>query len=805
MPADFKFALRQLLRQPGYAAAAILTLALGLGANTAMFSFADGLLLRPLALPDLGRLVTLWLAPDGQPQSREAVSPADYLAWKSEAHSLHSLAALQNWSADLTGGGHPERLSGARVSGDFFATLGIRPQLGRLFESDAVDPVADAVVVVSEGLWRRRFAAEPALPGRFIALNGRTYTVAGVVAAAQAYPVGTDFWVPLALETGARNDRAQRDLELIARLRPEASAAGAEAELRTLAAREAALRPPGTLPRQPRLIALRDHLLANSEAPAYLLIVFLAASFLLVLACANVANLEMAQMHGRQREFVIRSALGGGLGRLLRQVLTESMLLCLAGGLVGLLVAYWTIQLTRASLPPDLLPFVPGWSAVGLNLRAFGYATGAALIAGLLAGLAPAMMIPRQSLDAVLRQGARGSSGGGRHRLRQGLVVVELALALVMIVACGLVVKTFAGLVLARHGFESDRLLTLRVSLPAARYPENHQVTRFYDDALREIASLPGVEAASLTSTLPFYSSEAAAFGAVRVAPESRARPLQFDLQAVTPEHFRTFRIGMLQGRPFSPADNAQTAPVAIVSEHVARQLWPGESPLGRTLWHDPAALDARPLTVVGVVADVVRDWRREEPGGVYVPFAQASRPTMFVSLRTADNPVRHISAVRSRLQQLDAAQPLPQPKPMRQVVVESMAGLCITAGVLTFMGVVALLVAAAGIYSVVANSVNQRTRELGIRMALGARPLDVRRQVLGEGLRMAVVGLIVGLPCAVAVSVLFRHAVHGIPGLEARWFALLTLVLLGVTLLACYLPARRASRVDPMVALRNE
>ena len=802
---DLRHAFRQLLRQPGFAFAAILTLALGLGANTAMFSFADGLLLHPLALPELSRLVTVWQGPKDQPQAREAVSAADYLAWKDDAQSFASLTAWSGWSADLTGNGNPERFSGARVSGGYFSALGIRALTGRVFGPDAAVAGADNAVVLSEGFWRRRFAAEPTVIGQSIRLNARTFTVVGVVPTAQAYPPGIDFWVPLVLEPGARNDRQRRDLELLGRLRSGVTLAAAETELRTLASRQAALEPQGAVPRQPRLVLLREHLLANSEVPAYLLIVFLAASFLLALACANVANLEVAQMNGRLREFVIRSALGGGLRRLVRQVMTESLLLCGLGGAAGLLVAYWTIQLIRASLPPDLLPFVPGWSAVGLNPRAFAFAAGAAGLAGVLAGIAPTLLIPRGSLDAVLRQGARGSSSGGGRRLRQVLVVVELALALVLIEACGLVVKTFAGLVFARHGFESDHVLNLRVSLPASRYPENYQVTQFFDDALREIGSLPGVEAVSLTSTLPFYSRAEEAFGRAPNANDPRNRPPQFNFQAVAPDHFRTFRIGLLQGRAFSPADTPQTAPVTVVSEQVARQLWPGESPLGRVIWQNPDAPDARALTVVGVVTEVRHDWRGDEPGTVYVPFAQAPQRTMFVSLRTADDPARHAAAVRSRVQALDAAQPLPQPKPMRQVVVESMAGLCITAGVLTFMGLVSLLVAAAGLYSVVANSVSQRTRELGIRVALGARPVDLLRQVLGEGLRMALLGVLVGLPAAGAVSVLFRHAVNGIPALEAGWFALLALTLLMITLLASYLPARRASRVDPLVALHND
>ena len=587
--------LRRLARHPGYTLGVILTLALGLGANTAMFSFADGLLLRPLALPGLERLVAVWLAPEGRPETRDSVAPAEFLDWQEGSRTFESLAALQGWSADLTGDGPPERLAGARVTGGFFATLGIRAKTGRLFGADSVREGAEPVAVVSEALWRRRFESAPVLAGRDIQLNGRTYAVAGVVPAAQAYPLGTDVWVPLPFDPGSRQERNRRDLEVVGRLRPDVAAAGAEAELRTLAARVAAPPTPGAVRRQPRLVSLREQLLANSEAPAYLLIVFLAATFLLVLACANVANLEVAQMHGRLREFVIRAALGAGRVRLVGQVMGESTLLCLGGGAAGLLVAYWTIQLIRASLPPDLLPFVPGWSAVALNPRALAYAAGAALLAGLLAGLAPAWMIPRHNLDAVLRQGARGSSGGGRHRVRQGLVVVELALALILVVACGLVVKTFAGLVLARHGFESERLLTLRVNLPSSRYVADHQVTRFYDEALAEIASLPGVEAASLTSTLPFYNGETAAFGAARGAVESPVRATEFDLQAVTPDHFRTFGIGVLQGRVFTSAARAGTAPVPVVSAQVAARLWPGESALGRILWQNPAGSDPGP------------------------------------------------------------------------------------------------------------------------------------------------------------------------------------------------------------------
>jgi putative ABC transport system permease protein len=610
--------------------------------------------------------------------------------------------------------------------------------------------------------------------------------------------------MPLVFELSAAGDRSNRYLEVVGRRSAQTSVAAVEAELRVLAGRWAWQTPVGQSVRTVRAIPLVDHLLANSEAPGYLPVVLLAAGFLLALACANVANLQVAQMHARLREFVVRSALGASRGRLIRQVLTDSLVMGVLGGGVGVLVAFWTIRVIRGSLPPELLAFVPGWSGVGLNTPVFLFAAVLAVGTGLAAGLAPAFAVPRQNLEEVMRAGARGSTHGG-HRLRRFLVVLEVALALVLLVACGLVVKTFAGLIMASRGFDAREVLTMRIALPAPRYATPEQVIGFYDAALRELGALPGVRSAAVASTMPFYSRRETEYGRGPGKPEEGRDILRCSLQGISPEYFRTLGIRVLQGRAFGVEDRRAGARVAVVSERVARECWPGESPLQRQLWLDPRSPDAAPLTVVGVVSEVQDDWREETRGTVYLPFEQWPEPAMFVMLRTLGNPVRQMAAVRGVVRNLDRHQPLLRLKPLRQVVVESMAGLHITSGVLAYMGVTALGVAAAGIYSVMANAVSQRVREMGIRAALGARRFDLLRLVLGEGLRFAILGVVIGSPLALGVGRWLRHALFGMVAVHAGWVLGLGALLLLIAALACCLPARRAARVDPIIVLRYE
>jgi putative ABC transport system permease protein len=423
---------------------------------------------------------------------------------------------------------------------------------------------------------------------------------------------------------------------------------------------------------------------------------------------------------------------------------------------------------------------------------------------GLAAGLAPALAVPRQNLEEVMRAGARGSTRGG-HRLRRGLVVLEVALALVLLVACGLVVKTFTGLIIASRGFDAREVLTMRIALPAARYSTPEQVIGFFDAALRELAALPGVRSAAVASTMPFYTRRETEYGRGPGKPEEDSEVSRCGLQGVSADYFQTMGIRVHQGRGFGAEDRREGARVAVVSERVARQCWPGESPLDRQLWLDPRSPNASPLTVIGVVGDVQDDWREETRGTVYLPFEQWPEAGMFVMLRTAGNPVKQTAAVRSAIRELDQHQPLLRLKPLRQVVVESMAGLHITSGVLAYMGLTALGVAAAGIYSVMANSVSQRMREMGIRAALGARRPELLRLVLGEGMRFTVLGLIIGLPLALVVGNWLRHAVFGVVALHGGWVAGLGGALLLIAALACWVPARRASRVDPIIVLRYE
>lgn len=799
---DLRFALRQLSRRRAFTVPAVLILAAGLGLNTALFSFVDGLLMRPLPLPGLSRLVTLGSVPVDRPAERGPVTAGDFADWSEQARSFSGIAAWQGVSSGMQGDGGLERIEGARVSPEFFAVLGLRPLSGRLFGEELKLAADREVVVVSEGFWRRRLGGSPTTVGTALRLDGRSYTVVGVMPSRVAYPVAAEFWIPLTLTPAQRVDRASRNFEVIARLGRGVSAEGAQAELTLLASRQATQFPLTHLGRTARLVSLREHLLANSEVPHYLPVVVLASLFLLLLACANVANLMVAEIHGRTQELAVRAALGATRGRLVRQILTDSVVICVLGALAGLPVARAAIGLIRASLPADLLPYVPGWSAVGLNPVVYGYALFAALVTGVLAGLAPVLAVPLHALESVVRQGGRGLVSGRRSRLRQGLVVVEVGLSLVLLVACGLVVKTFAGLVLRPTGFEAREVLTLRISLPVEKYATPGQISAFHEAALQEVRGLPGVRAAGLTSTLPFYGRDEQAFAPKATPPKELRELPQGGVQVVDAGYFEALRIPLLRGRAFDRHDRAGGQLVAIVSDGVANRCWPGEDPLGKQIWlpgSDPGA----PRAVAGVVGDVHDDWRGPAALTVYLPFDQQPASSVFLSVRTDGNPVHQVRAVRAAVRRVEDNPAFTRVKPLRQVVIESMAGLYITAGILTVLGITAALLAGAGVYSVLANSVAQRRRELGVRAALGASPRRLAGMVMREATSLCLLGVAVGLPAALGASRMLGYFLHGIVSPDPWWMLWLTSMLLVTAMVAAWLPSRKAGRIDPLIALR--
>jgi len=802
---DVRFGLRMLRKNPGFSLIAILTLALGIGANTAIFSVVDGVLLRPLAYPDSDRLV--WLGHTAaKPNQASAISPPTFADYRKECQSFENLTALllDRSTFNLTGEGEPERLQGRHVTASFFATLGVTPALGRVFLPGEDEPGRDRVVVLSHSLWQRRFGADTKIVGQALRLNGQSLTVIGVMPASFRWQAD-ELWAPLALgpENFTPAQRGSEFLQIVARLKPQVTIKLAQVEVSGIAAR-IVRQNPEAYPAGSDFIAqvkpLRERVVGDVRLMA--LVLLGAVGFVLLIACANVANLLLARAATRRKEMSIRASLGASRLRLIRQMLTESFLLALLGALGGLLLAKWGINLLLTSNPTNL----PRIQEIAVDTRVLGFLLGLSALAVLLCGLLPALGASKTDLQKTLKEGGRGADSG-RQRTRSLLVVAEVAMSLVLLLGAGLMLRSFLRLTQVNPGFAPDHLLTMQVALPVSKYPEPAQRRAFFQLTLEQIKALPGVSSVGAVGELPLG-------GGVRSATfviEGRQRgpseaPPHSDIRTITPGYFQTMKIPLLRGRDFTERDNADAARVAMIDETLAQLYWPGENPIGKRLDLQFEADKPAWREIVGVVGRIKhKGLEAEYKGQIFYPLAQARGTRMHLVVRTAPDPLSLVSAVRSAIRAIDPDQPIYGVMTMEQVVAEAVAQPRLTALSLAVFAALAVVLAVVGIYGVMSYAVAQRTPEIGIRMALGAQVRDVLLIVIRQGMKLVLIGIAVGLVASFALTRLMVNLLFGISPTDPLTFATLALLLASVALVACYLPARRATKVDPLIALRHE
>jgi len=804
---DVRFACRGFVRKPLFAAAAVLTLALGIGANTAIFSVADALLLRPLPYAQPDRLVLLSADQKGTALSRGPLSWIRFEQLSRENRSFASLAAATNESFNLTGREDPEQITAARVSWNFLPVLGIQPALGRGFTAQEDQPGGPLVALLSDGLWRRRFHADPGILGRPITLDQKDYLIIGVLPAGFRF----DFLGPklellttrvfeLKLATPQQVQGGAGFLNYVGRLRDGVTLEQAQVEMSVLAARYRTEHP-GFPDTDPSLIVRTGILSAETVAnyrPA-VLILFGAVGLVLLIACANVASLVLARALGRRREAAVRTAIGAGRRHIVRQWLTESVLLAMAGGAAGAALSAWATRLL-VSLAGNNLPRA---QEIAINLRVLLFTLALSTVAGLLVGLAPALQMSRTQLNAVLRAEGRGATPGRhRNRMLQLLVVGQVALSTVLLIAAALLLRNFVQLRNAPPGFDPHNLLTMNVTLPPARYPSGPRMIAFFDDLLPRVRSLPGVRAAAVASALPANPDRfSPALAEGQPAVPLAQRPL-FNIQTFTPGYIEALRVPLLRGRGFTEHDGANDPRVALVNETALRRFWPHDNPIGKHIW---LGRQTNPVEVVGVLGDVRNvGLAAETQPEIYLPYAQLPWAFMNLIVRTEGDPRLVTRAVRDRVLATDRDQPVTQVQTMTELLDAAAAQPRFTTVLLGTLSGTALLLALVGIYGVIAYSVAERTGELGVRIALGAQRTDILRLVLRQGLGMALAGIAIGVASAFAVTRLLTSELYHVSATDPPAFTASAVLFLAIAVLASYVPARRAMRVDPMEALRE-
>ena len=795
---EIRCAVRALARSPVATFVALMALALGIGVNTASFSGVRAIVLRPFPFADLDRIVRVWDTEPKRASTQDPVSAPDFLAWREQSRSFEHMAALQAWDANLGQVADPERLDGYAVSPQFFALLGMQPVVGRMFSAEEEQPGRDQVVVLSHAVWEQRFSSDRNAVGKSLSLDGRPYTIVGVMPAEFDFPVSSQIWKPLALTAGQRADREQRSLQVLARLAPSVTLAGADAELKQIAARIEREYPDSNQGHSVTVDRLRDA--TDSHSNRFAVMGLVGSMFVLLLACANIANVLLARAATRQTEIAVRMALGAGRWRLARPFLAESLILALAGGALGLLLGLWWLDVMRAAIPAEVYKWVPGLRQMGLDWTVLGFTAAIATLTGLLCGLAPAMRSMRRSdSNDTLKGGGRGNVGS-RGRLRDALVISEVALALVLLVAASLVVSAYRHMATLDVGYNPKNLLTMRVSLPEARYGNAQATRQYFDRAVSRLEALPQAKAAAAAGWGPRIKELR-----VEGQPPQPNGARQPDLRLVTPDYFAAVGLRVLKGRSFSGQDAADPPARAVVlSESVVRRLFTAAGdPLGASVILTGSGLP--PLTLIGIVADT-KDWFRGDPqSAVYVLNAHQPRSSMQLLLRTTGDPLSAASTARAEVQALDPNQPIFALMSAEQGLRNSSSGVRTSASMMSVYAVLALLLAATGIYGAISCSVGQRTREIGVRVAVGAEARDVLKLVVGESFLITSIGLVMGLTAAWGLTRLMSSVLYGVVAFNAWTFLGVSLLLAAAALVAAYLPARRAAKVDPMVALRCE
>jgi putative ABC transport system permease protein len=785
--------------QPGATAVALLTLAIGIGANAAIFSAVDTLMLKPLPYEDSDRLVMVWEKRPSEGVMNNVVAPADLLDWARMNTVFEAMAGMVQTTADLTGEGEPVRLFAGAVSPAFFDVLKVRLALGRSFRVEEGTIGQHRVVVLGHRLWQQRFGADPGVVGRKIVLNGSPHDVLGVLPRTFEFPDSTiDLWVPLALEGGAQPPpRANHFLSVFARMKPGMTVERARVEMDRIGAQLSQQYPDTNRTHGAWVVLLRDEL--NGTVRTGLLLLLGAVGFVLLIACVNVANLLLTRAAARRREIALRSALGASRARLARQALTESLLLAVMGGAVGILVATWGIDVLKQMAPPDA-PIL-GLNRIGVDARVLLFSSALSLLTGVLFGLLPAWHFASQDLNDALKDGGR-SPGGIRRRLRLALVISEIALASMLLAGAGLALRSFQTVLRAEAGFKSDGVLTALISLPAARYRGEEKLVATFEQIAERFKSIPGVRAVGGINNLPLSGQDGRRGVGIEGREPTPDAPTRAHPRAVTPDYFRSMGIQLIAGRSFTSMDKVDAPLVVIVNETMARRYWPGISPLGKRIvlggtqdWRE----------VIGVVRDV-RHWGLDRPVNpeLYLPLPQYVSSGLNFTISTDGDPASVASAVRDQLRSVDADLPLSSVRTMNQVAARSIGSRRTAMMLLAIFGTFALILAAAGIYGVMGHLVALRTAEIGVRMTMGAQPRDIMRLVLHEALVQAGAGLAIGLLASVLMMRSFRALLYEVSPSDPITLFGVSIVLLSTALLACAVPARRAMRVDPVTALRQ-
>ncbi|HEY1493189.1 MAG TPA: ABC transporter permease [Candidatus Solibacter sp.] len=797
---DLRYALRTLARNPGFACVSILALALGVGANSAIFTVVQSVLLRPLPFRRSDELVVVRERnlKAGFPQF--SLSPGNYVDYRDHNHTLSGFAAISRLGVNLSGGAEPERLRGARVTNEFFNVLGVQPVVGRAFTVQEGQFGAPKVVILSDGLWQRRFGGAKDVLGRQLKMNEELYTVVGVMPPDFSFPARAEIWTPLALNAQNWQQRGGHYLSGVARLKPGTSLAAAEADLNSIAARADKAYPDSNSGWDTTSMGLQESMVGKIRPLVMTLMA--AVGFVLLIACVNLANLLLSRSAARRREIGIRNALGAGRGRLIRQLLTESVLLSGLGAAFGLLLA-WAGTRLLVNLNPNILPRA---KEISLDASVVLFTIAIAGLTGILFGLAPAIHMAKTDLAAAFREGGRGNSiGFRRNALRSVLVVGEVALALVLLCGAGLLMRSFYHLQSMDPGFDPHDVLTFRTNLPGAKYKTDEQQEAFYTRALERIRALPGVTVAGAAQIFPLSGDDyILSFVQVGKPPVAVGNQPSAAFYAATPGYFGALRIPIKAGRDFTPRDNASAQPVAIISESMARQFYANENPLGQRLQIGGGS--DKPAEIVGIAGDV-RDTELESKGraAMYRPAAQTPFGSMYFAVRTERDPAAAIAGVRAAIREMDAELPLDAVGTVDALVETSLSQRRFAMLLMGIFAGLALVLAMVGIYGVMAYSVTQATQEIGIRMALGAGRGDVVRMVLGYGALLMSAGIVAGVAASLGAGRLLASQLFEVKSYDPVTYALVGSVLIATALAACLIPAFRAMRVDPVIALRNE
>jgi putative ABC transport system permease protein len=811
---DLRYGARMLLKNPSFTLIAVVTLALGIGATTAIFSVVNGVLLNALPYPQPEQLTKVWGGFKGDASYHDRTSYPYFVDWRDRNKTFQGMAGVTSYSFNLTGAGEPEEISAARVSANFFQVIGVSPVRGRGFAAEEDQLGRDGIVVLSHGLWQRRFGGDPGILNKTILLDSLPNTVVGIMPPGFQFPEMTDLWKPLAPDERRRTDRYRFWFSIVGRLKPGVTQAQARADLDVIANQLA-----NQLILEDRSFADLNNsanygvkvvpLLEQTVGPfrKNLMILFGAVLFVLLIACTNVANLLLARAAGRQLEVAVRAALGAGRWRIVRQMLTESMLLSVLGGALGILLAWWGLRLLVDLSPANF----PRLENIRLDGRVLWFTFILSLFAGLVFGLAPALQTTHLELSKALKEGGRlggggagGANGRRAQRIREVLIVVEVALTLALLVGAGLLIRSFWRLQQVDLGFRADHLLTVRLPLLSSRYPEEQTVS-FYERLQERLAALPGVENASAASSIMLpREHQDITFNIENRMDEPYGDDPSVPWDSIQPNYFQTMGIQLFRGREFTAQDARDSPKVAIVNEALVKRYFPNEDPIGKRFTF--GGVYPKWVTIVGVVRDTRRQGldqpvRKE----AWFPHAQRQSPSLEVVLRTKGDPLALSQAVREAVWSLDSDLPIPRIRTMEQILSERVAQRRLNMLLLGLFALVALILAAVGIYGVMSYTVTQRTHEIGIRVALGALPRDVLGLVVRQGMKLALIGMVIGLVAAFALTRLMASLLFSVSATDPITFVMIAVLLTGVALVACGVPARRATKVDPMVALRHE